>query len=231
VTHFNNYRPSSFGWEASPNREHITPYSFRDIQFPNGVHTATVKWWDLLLTELNRHVTFKNGQCWGYDYRPIKGGSAISFHAFGLALDINAKENPFSPTGKVVPHAMPDVVGTIAKKYGAEYGGDWSKPKDFMHFECHLDPNELQRFVSAHAKTGPTTIAYGPFAHVGNGSRTVKLGSAGTDVQMVQRWLGVTPDGYFGPVTEAHVRAYQRMRGITVDGIVGPVTWRNILHG
>lgn len=42
----------------------------------------------------------------------------------------------------------------------------------------------------------------------------------------IQRRLGITPDGLFGPQTEAHVVAFQRAHPpLTVDGLVGPRTW------
>lgn len=44
-------------------------------------------------------------------------------------------------------------------------------------------------------------------------------------VKQVQTKVGVTPDGTFGPKTEAAVRAFQRDRGLVPDGIVGPRTW------
>ena len=44
-------------------------------------------------------------------------------------------------------------------------------------------------------------------------------------VKVVQAKVGVTPDGTFGPNTEAAVRAFQRNKGLTPDGIVGPKTW------
>lgn len=62
------------------------------------------------------------------------------------------------------------------------------------------------------------------------GVRTLRLGSKGTDVTMVQRVLSsrgfaVTDDGNFGPATDAAVRSFQRREGLTADGVVGPKTW------
>jgi hypothetical protein len=49
-----------------------------------------------------------------------------------------------------------------------------------------------------------------------------------SEVRRLQRALGVTADGVFGPQTQRAVRRYQRRHGLTVDGIVGPAT-RNAL--
>lgn len=57
------------------------------------------------------------------------------------------------------------------------------------------------------------------------GRPTLQLGSTGAAVGIVQRFLGLTADNRYGPVTERAVRAYQRMRGLAVDGKVGPATW------
>lgn len=61
------------------------------------------------------------------------------------------------------------------------------------------------------------------------GSRTLKEGSEGKDVELVQRFLGLKDDGVFGPLTRTAVRKYQKMRGLKSDGIVGPATWKPIL--
>ncbi|MDQ3890988.1 MAG: peptidoglycan-binding protein [Actinomycetota bacterium] len=52
----------------------------------------------------------------------------------------------------------------------------------------------------------------------------LKLGSRGAAVRDVQRALGITVDGIFGPQTRAAVRAFQARHGLLVDGIVGPQT-------
>lgn len=54
---------------------------------------------------------------------------------------------------------------------------------------------------------------------------TIKNGSRGADVSTLQKLLGVTVDGIFGPKTEAAVKEFQKKKGLDVDGIVGPKTW------
>ncbi len=63
------------------------------------------------------------------------------------------------------------------------------------------------------------------------GSRTLRLTdpfTRGTDVKDVQRWVGATADGIFGPDTEAAVKRWQTRMGLEVDGIVGPLTWASM---
>jgi peptidoglycan hydrolase-like protein with peptidoglycan-binding domain len=51
-------------------------------------------------------------------------------------------------------------------------------------------------------------------------------------IKQLQSALHVTPDGDFGPETEAAVRRLQARNGLSVDGIVGPATWSVIgVHG
>jgi len=44
------------------------------------------------------------------------------------------------------------------------------------------------------------------------------------DVTALQRKLGLTQDGVFGPKTEAAVKAFQKANGLTADGLAGPYT-------
>ena len=54
---------------------------------------------------------------------------------------------------------------------------------------------------------------------------TIKLNSKGDDVKFLQKKLGLTADGSFGPKTDAAVKKFQKEHGLTADGIVGPKTW------
>lgn len=47
--------------------------------------------------------------------------------------------------------------------------------------------------------------------------------------KIVQKAVGVTPDGKFGADTKKAVIAYQKKKGLTADGEVGLATWKKIL--
>ncbi len=59
-------------------------------------------------------------------------------------------------------------------------------------------------------------------------AQLLRVGSTGPDVARVQTALGITPDGIFGPETDAAVRAFQSRSGLKTDGVVGPTTWRGL---
>jgi hypothetical protein len=70
----------------------------------------------------------------GFNYRNIRGGNKLSQHAFGTAIDINADSNPMLRPGAAVVTDLPANTAELAKKWGLEWGGTWSRP-DAMHFE------------------------------------------------------------------------------------------------
>lgn len=56
----------------------------------------------------------------------------------------------------------------------------------------------------------------------------LRLGHVGAHVTRLQRALGITPDGDFGPATLAAVVKFQKSVNLVPDGAVGPKTWAAI---
>ena len=60
-------------------------------------------------------------------------------------------------------------------------------------------------------------------AAAANGVRAAAAQSK-SEVRGLQRALGISADGVFGPHTERAVKRFQRRHGLVADGVVGPVT-------
>ena len=69
------------------------------------------------------------GGCWNPRHVGANPKSGLSYHAAGLAVDFNVKNNPWGAT----PKQSQFLVATF-KKHGWIWGGDFSKP-DGMHFQ------------------------------------------------------------------------------------------------
>jgi len=66
----------------------------------------------------------------GYTWRPKRGSSKLSMHAFGAALDFNAGTNRLGQ----VDFDMPREVVRVFERLGWTWGGRWRVP-DAMHFQ------------------------------------------------------------------------------------------------
>jgi hypothetical protein len=96
--------------------------------------------------------------------------------------------------------------------------GDWETVETLYNGGGYggLYARRLRAAAALYAGAGPAGTVPAP--------RPMRQGDAGSDVEALQRALGVTPDGHFGPKTEAAVRLFQADRGLVVDGIVGAMT-------
>jgi peptidoglycan LD-endopeptidase LytH len=56
-------------------------------------------------------------------------------------------------------------------------------------------------------------------------TRTLRIGSVGDDVKILQTALGISADGSFGPKTKAAVIAFQISKGLTPDGVFGSMSY------
>ena len=53
-------------------------------------------------------------------------------------------------------------------------------------------------------------------------SKTLRVGSSGSDVKQMQAKLGIAADGVFGNGTARAVKAWQTANGLAADGVIGP---------
>jgi hypothetical protein len=106
-----------------------------------------------------------------FNDRVVSGGTSLSMHAYGLAIDLNPVQNPFLEGTGASRHVSPDVgkaylnraelrpgmaeqvVDVFADNGFLIWGGDWHDPIDYQHFQLARDMAEqLARSSSAAAR-------------------------------------------------------------------------------
>lgn len=81
---------------------------------------------------------------WGYAQRPIRGGSTLSNHASGTAIDLNATKHPLAtaPSANFTAAQIAQIHKIVAVTGGVvRWGGDYTGRKDGMHFEINDGQN------------------------------------------------------------------------------------------
>lgn len=185
---------------------------------------------------------------WGYAARPIRGGSTLSNHASGTAIDLNAPRHPLgtNPTDNFTPAQIQKIHEIVAVTgHAVRWGGDYSGRKDPMHFEIN-DGVTLERCAQALVRIrafngrgpGISQPSPPPTPAPPSGRRVLSVTTpltSGPDVAELQRVLSrwypvmrLTVDGVYGPATARAVRHLQAQAEIMVDGIAGPATFREL---
>jgi hypothetical protein len=148
--------PSTFGWTRASN---IVPFTYPGIvpvAFPGGVAAPTVPLFTAFLNELVPTINggLNPGSCFGFENRKnVNSPGKWSFHAYGLALDINASSNPNGTrAGGNGRYQLPMETDALATKYGLM----WLKDQDPMHVECHLSPDEIPSYTGGIGASLPT---------------------------------------------------------------------------
>ena len=87
---------------------------------------------EAVFAELHRAGKAAEIKTWDgtFAFRPIRGDTHLSLHAFGAAIDLNAATNPLGGPGDMDP----DIVA-IFQHFGFLWGGDFHTRKDPMHFQ------------------------------------------------------------------------------------------------
>ena len=150
-----------------------------------------------------------------------------SMHNWGVAFDFcrNVKGREYDNSDGFF-----DKVGEIGKSLGLMWGGDWKNPVDRPHFQLKdwgTGTGELrnqygtpEKFMRTWKQVEDSEVDFMP--------RTVKKGSEGKAVKVVQMCVGAEIDGIFGEKTDTCVRLFQTSRKLAADGVVGKLTWAEI---
>lgn len=164
-----------------------------------------------------------------------------SNHNSATAIDYNWNKHPYQKWGTwgdlraAVDRVIADFRGIV------EFGGNWTSPRDEMHFELHFAEGHAgTEALATDLRNGLWGIwAPGQAPDPGTPSTPIpdgylQVGSEGDEVRKLQvgmnrvfpnyRAMPLDEDGIFGPMTESAVTEFQQRSLIGADGIVGPET-------
>lgn len=99
-----------------------------------------------------------------FNYRITEDNEKLSWHAFGLAIDINPLYNPYILGKNIYPTTASkyinrtrkfvgkidhnDIAYTVFKEYGWSWGGDFINSKDYQHFYKPLYDESIRERIS-----------------------------------------------------------------------------------
>lgn len=177
-----------------------------------------------------------------YNCRNVRGGSSMSCHAEGRALDVGFPMvgGRGSAAGReLVKQLLPRaaalgiqtviydrVIYSAKSPKGRRYTG--SNPH-YDHVHIELTRMAAEKLTKATIKAALVGKVKAPTKVRKLGSRTLRRGSAGADVTRLQKFLGVNADSTFGDGTHDALRVWQRKHDLAADGIAGPKTLAAIL--
>jgi hypothetical protein len=100
-------------------------------------HKEAAPWLKKVAQEIQKNkIRYRINDAQTFNWRVKTTGYGQSLHSYGIAIDINPSQNPYSFSGQLVTN-MPRKFINIFKKYGFYWGGDWQGFKDPMHFEWY----------------------------------------------------------------------------------------------
>ena len=165
--------------------------------------------------KLGKKIRITSGyRCVSHNASKKVGGSKQSRHLYGIAADWRTEDRSVNPV----------CLGILAQKAG--FGGIgiyWHSRGAFVHADTR---GTKATWLCTTPGQYPSTT-YNKFV-----LPTIRRGCTGdanrAATKMLQRLLGLTPDGIFGEGTENALLKAQEAHGLTVDGICGPASWKAI---
>ncbi len=179
---------------------------------------------------------------WSFNCRKIGKSTKYSLHSYGIAIDIDPRENPFTEgdrySGKLQRRHV-DAVLAIKNKRGQSvwsWGGSWRKP-DRMHFQINRGPNDVDVNWATvlGGKSGSVQATVGaaiadPEVEEDNVLTRGATGAAVTHFQKrLLAWNGAAlpkhqADGDYGQETVDWIKTYQKAAELEVTGNIDGVT-------
>jgi len=133
--------------DASKVSSRLVPGTTRRLTVRNGPAGDLLLWvagqFDKLVEDIEQGIL----DDWGYAERPIRGGTELSNHASGTAIDLNATSHPLTtdPPANYTRAEIDAIHAILARTQGCvRWGGDYSGRKDGMHFEINNGVTEAQ---------------------------------------------------------------------------------------
>jgi hypothetical protein len=200
---------------------------------------------------VERGELYKEGDEWGFCFRPNRNAHNLSCHASGTAFDWNATRHPNSRHDVTRRNYSDDQVREIRRILAevdgvVAWGGDFHKVTDAMHFEISGTEAEVARVAAKlrgdkpkppapkpHPKPGPVPMADVVDISEVNDARKhqAKPSPSVAKIQFViGRWYHdclVPVDGWWGPKTQAafdQARRHLGYHGTAATGSVGPAS-------
>jgi hypothetical protein len=140
------------GWPASEDRQYIGIQSF--VIFGTKTKIACAKAVAPLLINFCKEFhelvePINEGQLddWGYAFRMTRSSDRVlSNHASGTAIDLNAIKHPLGKSNTFNKDQR-NTINLLITKYGLNWGGNYKKRKDDMHFEIALSQYEVEQKI------------------------------------------------------------------------------------
>ncbi|GAA4075799.1 M15 family metallopeptidase [Nocardioides kongjuensis] len=109
------------------------------------VHLAM--WFDRKVEDIDAGVWDE----WGYAFRPVRGYVALSNHASGTAMDLNATQHPLGRADTFSPAEEKLILSRVNGFYAGciRWGGEYRGRPDEMHFEIDRGIGACERKARA----------------------------------------------------------------------------------
>lgn len=179
----------------------------------------------------------------------VKPGDGWLFRGRGLK-QLTGREN-YTNFGKTVGMTAEQAAEYVATEKGAIESACWfwnakklnavADSKDIVRMTKIINGGDIgladrkARWEQALKVLGGNFTPSASTASSGTGgaaspiTETLKKGSKGSSVIQMQKALGITADGSFGPGTESALKAWQTKNGLVADGVAGPKTLSKLL--